>query len=62
MCDFGFSLWDREQDWFLLALRVGVGDSYNQHRGAYTVDEQKQLLGRKKKKGKYIILCLETDM
>lgn len=44
--------------------RVGVGDSYNQHRDAYTVDEQKQLLGKKKKKkrGKYIILCLETGM
>lgn len=37
-----------------------VGDSYNQHRGAYTVDEQKQLL--KKKKRKYIILFLGTGI
>lgn len=34
-----------------------VGDSCNQHRGAYTVDEQKQLL---KKKGKYVMLFLEN--
>lgn len=36
-----------------------VGDSCNQHRGAYTVDEQKQLL---EKKGKYVIFFLENSI